>query len=269
MILALRSVTHSRIAALSSSSEKKRRLRSRASTNRWTICTADLRFRFVARLSPAPAAHEAVMGGELLISPIDARLVARRLGDTGLEVVADDRLRHTADRGERVDMRADPVRQCLAPARFRVSVVRRAERGDKDVRLSSRRRSADRTPATVSPAQSTNSFSPATCVWRIVADTLRATRCTDRRTGCRRSRPCSARYSCHNSTSVTLRRLSSSCSLAQSAAGRSAWASPGAGNNRRSSSLSSNTSGIGQLRPTTSARRTYSPAAVLPTPAPR
>jgi hypothetical protein len=27
--------------------------------------------------------------------------------------------------------------------------------------------------ATVSPAKSTNSFSPAACVWRIVADTLR------------------------------------------------------------------------------------------------
>ena len=40
MILALRSAIVSRIAALSSWSEKKRRLRSLASTKRWTICTA-------------------------------------------------------------------------------------------------------------------------------------------------------------------------------------------------------------------------------------
>src|SRR6202165_3684821 len=38
------------------------------------------------------------------------------------------------------------------------------------------------------------------------------------------------------------------------------------GNNRRSSSASSISSGIGQLRPATAARRTYSPTAVLPIP---
>src|SRR5438105_4960305 len=38
--LALRSLTHSRMAVLSSTSEKNRRLRSRARTKRWTIWTA-------------------------------------------------------------------------------------------------------------------------------------------------------------------------------------------------------------------------------------
>src|ERR1700687_5580917 len=38
------------------------------------------------------------------------------------------------------------------------------------------------------------------------------------------------------------------------------------GNNRRSSSASSISSGIGQLRPAAAARRTYSPTAVLPIP---
>src|SRR3954463_11003661 len=38
------------------------------------------------------------------------------------------------------------------------------------------------------------------------------------------------------------------------------------GNNRRSSSASSISSGIGQPRPATAARRTYSPTAVLPIP---
>src|SRR6516162_5738000 len=41
---------------------------------------------------------------------------------------------------------------------------------------------------------------------------------------------------------------------------------PGAVNSRRSSSPSSNSCGRGQVRPTTSARRTSSPAAALPTP---
>jgi hypothetical protein len=44
MIFALSSTTHSRIAAFSSSSEKKRWLRNLASTNRSTICTATSTF---------------------------------------------------------------------------------------------------------------------------------------------------------------------------------------------------------------------------------
>lgn len=44
IILVLRSATISRIAALSSLSEKKRRLRNLASTKRWTICTATSTF---------------------------------------------------------------------------------------------------------------------------------------------------------------------------------------------------------------------------------
>jgi hypothetical protein len=44
---------------------------------------------------------------------IDARLVAARGDDTGLEVVADDLTRDATEEAERVDMAADPVRQAL------------------------------------------------------------------------------------------------------------------------------------------------------------
>ena len=112
------------------------------------------------------------MRGEILIGAIDPGLVARGLGDAGLQVVADDRLRHAADEAEGVDVHGDPVGEPLAPARLRVRVVRRAEHGDEDVRLPCVPVSGSIT-GTVSPAKSTNSFSPATWVWRIVADTLR------------------------------------------------------------------------------------------------
>src|SRR5262249_17885665 len=60
------------------------------SLNEW-FC--HLRFRFIPWLfDPRWQSCEAVMGGELLISTTDARLVARRLGEASLEVVADDRL---------------------------------------------------------------------------------------------------------------------------------------------------------------------------------
>ena len=133
----------------------------------------DLHLRLVARLAhPGRQHNEAVVVGQILIGAIDAGLVARRLGDAGLEIVADHRLRHAANRGERIDMRADPIGKPLRPARLRVGVVRGAERGDEDVRRSHLPVAGSNT-AIVSPAKSTNSFSPATCVWRIVAEMRR------------------------------------------------------------------------------------------------
>ena len=55
------------------------------------------------------------------------------------------------------------------------------------------------------------------------------------------------------------------CDQSGSVRGADEPASAG-GNNRRSSAASSISSGIGQLRPATAARRTYSPTAVLPIP---
>src|ERR1019366_1550981 len=77
----------------------------------------------------------------------------------------------------------------------------------------------------------------------------------------------SARYSCQSSASVTPRRFNSAWLCDQSGSVRAAHDAVSAGgNNRRSSSASSISSGIGQLRPATAARRTYSPTAVLPIP---
>jgi hypothetical protein len=70
----------------------------------------DLDLRFVARLPHARGEHdEAVVVGQILIAAVDARLITRRLGDAGLEVVGHDRLRHPTDRRQPVHMRADPV----------------------------------------------------------------------------------------------------------------------------------------------------------------
>ena len=54
------------------------------------------------------------MGGELSIGAIDAGLVARRLGDAGLEIVADYRFGHAADGAKRIDMHADPIGEPFA-----------------------------------------------------------------------------------------------------------------------------------------------------------
>ena len=60
------------------------------------------RLCFVAWLfDPRRQDSKTVMGSELPIGAIDAGLVARRLGDAGLEVVADHRLGHAADRAKR------------------------------------------------------------------------------------------------------------------------------------------------------------------------
>src|SRR5215475_2349860 len=58
----------------------------------------------VAWASNARRQHdEAVVIGEILIRPVDARLVARRFRDAGFEIVGHRRLRHTAGRDWRRD----------------------------------------------------------------------------------------------------------------------------------------------------------------------
>ena len=72
------------------------------------------------------------MIGEVFIGPIDAGLIARRFGDARLQVVRHQRQGHAADGREGVDMGADPIRQRLRPAGFRIGVIRRPEGGDKN-----------------------------------------------------------------------------------------------------------------------------------------
>jgi hypothetical protein len=78
--------------------------------------------------------HAAVVIGQLLIGAIDARLIARRPRDAGLEIVRHQRPRHPADRRKGMDMRRDPVCQRLAPARLRVGEVRSPKRSHEDMR---------------------------------------------------------------------------------------------------------------------------------------
>src|SRR5260370_39817825 len=92
---------------------------------------------------------EAVVIREILIRPVDARLVARRLRDAGFEIVRHRSLWRTPEEVERVDVRTNPVGQRLAPARLGVGVARRAEYRDEEVRLVhlTRHRIDDRRPA--------------------------------------------------------------------------------------------------------------------------
>ena len=77
---------------------------------------------------------------------IDRRLEPQRLGDAGLQIVADDALRHAAEEGERLGLALDPVRQRLAEARHGEGAGRGAEHCDEDLRLqdTSARRIEDR-----------------------------------------------------------------------------------------------------------------------------
>jgi hypothetical protein len=62
----------------------------------------------------------AVMRRHVGVGAVHRRFVEAGLGDPGLEVVADDLPRYPAERGQRVDMRADPVGERLAGGGFGV-----------------------------------------------------------------------------------------------------------------------------------------------------
>ena len=75
----------------------------------------------------------AVVRRHVGVGAVHRRLVEAGLGDPGLEVVADNLPRHAAERGQRVDVGADPVRQRLAPGGLGVDEARCAEHGDEDL----------------------------------------------------------------------------------------------------------------------------------------
>src|SRR5205814_10411602 len=77
--------------------------------------------------------HKAVILRLIMLSAHESEFVARRLGYAGTEIVAHHRLRYAADRRKGIDVGGDPIGKPLRPARFRVGVVRRPERGDEDV----------------------------------------------------------------------------------------------------------------------------------------
>ena len=78
----------------------------------------------------------------------EPRLVTVRIGDGGLQIVADDEPRRSAEKGEQIDMRADPIGDLLA--RPRLPPV------------------AGSTTSIVSPAKSTKTFSPAAWLCRML-----------------------------------------------------------------------------------------------------
>ena len=110
MILALRSATISRIAALSSIKREEAPVAQPRQHEALDDLHADFDLGLVARLARTRRQDRGVVVlGQLLVGAIDAGLIAAGRGDAGLEVVAHDRLRHAADRGQGVDVRADPV----------------------------------------------------------------------------------------------------------------------------------------------------------------
>ena len=96
---------------------------------------ADFDLGFVARtIRPRWDDGGAVMAGKVGIGAVDHRLVKASPGDAGLEIVAHRLPGSAAEIGECAHVRADPVRQALAQARFGVGVVRGAEHGDENLR---------------------------------------------------------------------------------------------------------------------------------------
>ena len=72
-----------------------------------------------------PITGEAVMARHLGIGSVETGVVAIGVGDGGLEIIADHKLRHAAQKPEQIGMHADPVGQALARAGLGVGVVRR------------------------------------------------------------------------------------------------------------------------------------------------
>jgi len=69
------------------------------------------------------------------VGPVDLGIVETGLDHSGLGIVRHEQMRNAADRREGMNMRVDPVRERLRPARMRKSEARRAEHGDKDLCL--------------------------------------------------------------------------------------------------------------------------------------
>jgi len=75
------------------------------------------------------------MGGHVAVRRVEFGIVEAGGGDAALQVVRDQQCRDTAQAFERSNMTANPVGQALAPRRFAVGIVGRAEHGNEDRRL--------------------------------------------------------------------------------------------------------------------------------------
>ena len=74
------------------------------------------------------------MGGEILISRIQIRLVTVGLADGAFQIVGDDDVRATAEKVQRAHLCADPVGERLRPGRLGIGVVGRPEHRYEDLR---------------------------------------------------------------------------------------------------------------------------------------
>ena len=95
----------------------------------------DFDLRLVARPArPCRQDRGIVMGRHLGVGPIDLRLVEAGLDDGDLGVVRHQQFGHAAERCEGSGMGADPVGQCLGPARLGIGEVGGAHDGDENLR---------------------------------------------------------------------------------------------------------------------------------------
>jgi hypothetical protein len=109
----------------------------------------------------------AVIPRHVGVGPVDHRLVKAGFGGPCFEIVADRLARDTAEISKGADMCGDPIGQLLAP--YRLGVVKfEAPRTATKICTGMISPVRPSTSSPVRPAKSTNSFSPATWVWRIV-----------------------------------------------------------------------------------------------------
>ena len=89
---------------------------------------------FVPRF-PRPRRDDngAVVGGQILVGPIDARLVAAGTRDGALELVGDPQGRRTPEVLDHAGVGVDPVGQLLGGGRLGVGEAARAEYGDEQL----------------------------------------------------------------------------------------------------------------------------------------
>src|ERR1700733_139151 len=67
------------------------------------------------------------------VAAIDFGIVERGLVHAALEIIWNNKTRYAIEEAEHAHMRADPVRQRLRPARFRIGVIGSAKHGDEDL----------------------------------------------------------------------------------------------------------------------------------------